>query len=88
MHKQIAIRDAGSIVPTIQGIDALVILMSTVLKMKLYFDPSKGRSPRFYFEDGAYPKQVISTFVDLWMAICFCFLLFFLLFMEYFCFIS
>ncbi|KAF3954947.1 hypothetical protein CMV_019771 [Castanea mollissima] len=54
---QIAIRDAGSIVPTIQGIDALVILIRTVLKMKPDFDPSKGRSPGFYFEDGAYPKQ-------------------------------
>ena len=84
MHKQIAVRDAGSIVPTIQGIDALVILISTVLKMKPDFDPSKGRSPGFYFEDGAYPKQVISTFADLWMAICFCFLLFILVFMEYF----
>ena len=48
MHKQIAIRDAGSIVPTIQGIDALVILISTVLKMKPDFDPSKGRSRGFY----------------------------------------
>uniref|UniRef100_A0A7N2RD53 Uncharacterized protein n=1 Tax=Quercus lobata TaxID=97700 RepID=A0A7N2RD53_QUELO len=57
VHKQIAIRDAGSIVPTIQGIDALVILISTMLKMKPDFDPSKGRSPGFYFEDGAYPKQ-------------------------------
>ncbi|KAK7861497.1 uncharacterized protein CFP56_000221 [Quercus suber] len=55
----IAIRDAGSIVPTIYGINALVILISTVvLKMKPDFDPSKGRSPRFYFEDGAYPKQI------------------------------
>ncbi|XP_065628142.1 uncharacterized protein At5g02240 isoform X2 [Quercus suber] len=26
--------------------------------MKPDFDPSKGRSPRFYFEDGAYPKQL------------------------------
>ncbi|KAM3694452.1 hypothetical protein ACJW31_07G059000 [Castanea mollissima] len=57
VHKQIAIRDAGSVVTTIQGIDALVILISTVLKMKPDFDPSKGRSPGFYFEDGAYPKQ-------------------------------
>ena len=83
MHKQIAIRDAGSIFPTIQVIDALVILICTVLKMKPDFDPSKGRSRVFYFEDGAYPKQVISTFAVLWMVICFC-----LLFMEYFCFIS
>nr|XP_023889880.1 uncharacterized protein At5g02240-like [Quercus suber]POE64230.1 uncharacterized protein, chloroplastic [Quercus suber] len=52
------IRDAGSLVPAIQGIDALVILTSAVPKMKPGFDPSKGGRPEFYFEDGAYPEQV------------------------------
>uniref|UniRef100_A0A5B6YU60 NAD(P)-binding domain-containing protein n=1 Tax=Davidia involucrata TaxID=16924 RepID=A0A5B6YU60_DAVIN len=52
------IRDADSIVPAIQGIDALIILTSAVPKMKPGFDPSKGGRPEFYFEDGAYPEQV------------------------------
>ncbi|XXG80878.1 hypothetical protein AAC387_Pa09g1646 [Persea americana] len=52
------IRDAGSIVPSIQGIDALIILTSAVPKMKPGFDPSKGERPEFYFEDGAFPEQV------------------------------
>lgn len=52
------VRDADSIVPAIQGIDALVILTSAVPKMKPGFDPSKGGRPEFYFEDGAYPEQV------------------------------
>lgn len=52
------IRDEGSIVPAIQGIDALVILTSAVPKMKPDYDPSKGGRPEFYFEDGAYPEQV------------------------------
>ena len=52
------IRDTGSIVPAIQGIDALVILTSAVPKMKPGFDPTKGERPEFYFEDGAYPEQV------------------------------
>ncbi|XP_077238990.1 uncharacterized protein At2g37660, chloroplastic-like [Tasmannia lanceolata] len=52
------IRDAESIVPAIQGIDALIILTSAVPKMKPGFDPSKGGRPEFYFEDGAYPEQV------------------------------
>ncbi|KAA8518915.1 hypothetical protein F0562_016311 [Nyssa sinensis] len=52
------IRDADSIVPAIQGIDALIILTSAVPKMKPGFDPSKGERPEFYFEDGAYPEQV------------------------------
>lgn len=52
------IRDAGSLVPAIQGVDALVILTSAVPKMKPGFDPSKGERPEFYFEDGAYPEQV------------------------------
>lgn len=53
------IREADSIIPAIQGIDALVILTSAVPKMKPGFDPSKGGRPEFYFEDGAYPEQVI-----------------------------
>lgn len=52
------IREAESIVPAIQGIDALIILTSAVPKMKPGFDPTQGR-PEFYFEDGAYPEQVI-----------------------------
>ncbi|KAF8397466.1 hypothetical protein HHK36_016383 [Tetracentron sinense] len=52
------IRDSNSIVPAIQGIDALIILTSAVPKMKPGFDPSKGERPEFYFEDGAYPEQV------------------------------
>lgn len=52
------IRDADSIVPAVQGIDALVILTSAVPKMKPGFDPSKGERPEFYFEDGKYPEQV------------------------------
>ncbi|GAB4856783.1 hypothetical protein Ancab_014701 [Ancistrocladus abbreviatus] len=51
------IRDADSIVPAIEGIDALIILTSAVPRMKPGFDPTKGR-PEFYFEDGAYPEQV------------------------------
>lgn len=57
------ITDANSIVPAIQGIDALVILTSAAPKMKPGFDPSKGGRPEFYFEDGAYPEQVISIIV-------------------------
>lgn len=56
------IRDAESIVPAVQGIDALIILTSAVPKMKPGFDPSKGGRPEFYFEDGSYPEQVNSTF--------------------------
>ncbi|CAN0926583.1 Uncharacterized protein At2g37660, chloroplastic [Linum grandiflorum] len=52
------IRDAESIVPAIQGIDALVILTSAVPKMKPGFDPSKGERPEFYFEEGSSPEQV------------------------------
>ena len=52
------IRDAGAIVPAIEGIDALIILTSAVPKMKPGFDPTKGGRPEFYFEDGAYPEQV------------------------------
>lgn len=52
------IRDTGSIIPAIQGIDALIILTSGVPKMKPGFDPTKGGRPEFYFEDGAYPEQV------------------------------
>ncbi|WCJ28313.1 NAD(P)-binding Rossmann-fold superfamily protein [Euphorbia peplus] len=51
------IREVDSIVPAIQGIDALIILTSGVPKMKPGYDPSQGR-PEFYFEDGAYPEQV------------------------------
>lgn len=52
------IREADSIIPAIQGIDALIILTSAVPKMKAGFDPSKGERPEFYFDDGAYPEQV------------------------------
>lgn len=52
------IRNAESLVPAIQGIDALVILTSAVPKMKPGFDPTKGGRPEFYFEDGANPEQV------------------------------
>ncbi|KAI4354508.1 hypothetical protein L6164_003361 [Bauhinia variegata] len=52
------IRDSDSIVPAIQGIDALIILTSAVPQMKPGFDPTKGGRPEFYFEDGAYPEQV------------------------------
>ncbi|XP_059667836.1 uncharacterized protein At5g02240-like [Cornus florida] len=52
------IRDADSIVPAIQGIDALIILTSAVPKMKPGFDITKGGRPEFFFEDGAYPEQV------------------------------
>lgn len=55
------IRDGGSIFPAIQGIEALVILTSAVPKMKPGFDPSKGERPEFYFEDGAFPEQVITV---------------------------
>lgn len=52
------IRDAESLIPAVQGIDALVILTSAVPKIKPGFDPSKGERPEFYFEDGAYPEQI------------------------------
>lgn len=52
------IRDADSILPAIQGIDALIILTSAVPKMKPGFDPSQGGRPEFYFEEGAFPEQV------------------------------
>lgn len=59
------IRNPDSIVPAIQGIDALIILTSGVPKMKPGFDPSKGERPEFYFEDGAYPEQVTTTMSDI-----------------------
>ncbi|EPS64191.1 hypothetical protein M569_10591, partial [Genlisea aurea] len=52
------IRDFDSIVPSFEGIDALIILTSAVPKMKPDFDPSKGGRPEFYFEDGEFPEQV------------------------------
>ena len=52
------IRNADTLGPAIQGIDALIILTSAVPKMKPGFDPTKGGRPEFYFEDGAYPEQV------------------------------
>ncbi|KAB1224124.1 hypothetical protein CJ030_MR2G023234 [Morella rubra] len=52
------IRDASTLVPAIQGVDALVILTSAVPKMKPGFDPTKGGRPEFCFDDGAYPEQV------------------------------
>lgn len=57
------IRDSNSIIPAIQGIDALIILTSAVPKMKPGFDPAKGGRPEFYFEEGAYPEQVIFTHI-------------------------
>ncbi|KAK9672007.1 hypothetical protein RND81_12G069700 [Saponaria officinalis] len=51
------IRDPDSIVPAIQGIDALIILTSAVPKMKPGSDPARER-PEFIFEDGCYPEQV------------------------------
>ncbi|CAJ1949331.1 unnamed protein product [Sphenostylis stenocarpa] len=52
------IRDAESITPAFQGIDALIILTSAVPQMKPGFDPTKGGRPEFYYADGAYPEQV------------------------------
>ncbi|KAK4478560.1 hypothetical protein RD792_014044 [Penstemon davidsonii] len=52
------ITKADTIVPAIEGIDALIILTSAVPKMKPGFDPAKGGRPEFYFEDGGYPEQV------------------------------
>ncbi|KAA3455103.1 ATP-dependent zinc metalloprotease FTSH 10, mitochondrial [Gossypium australe] len=52
------IRDTTTLVPAMQGIDALIILTSAVPRMKPGFDPTKGGRPEFYFEDGAYPEQV------------------------------
>ncbi|KAI3954698.1 hypothetical protein MKW98_019829 [Papaver atlanticum] len=52
------IRDAESILPAIQGVDALVILTTAAPKMKPGFDPTKGGRPDFFFEDGANPEQV------------------------------
>lgn len=52
------VRDADSIVPAIQGIDALIILTSAVPKIKPGFDFSQGGRPEFYFEEGTFPEQV------------------------------
>ncbi|KAL6987636.1 hypothetical protein U1Q18_013383 [Sarracenia purpurea var. burkii] len=52
------IRNSDSIVPVIQGVDALIILTSAVPKIKPGHDLTKGGRPEFYFEDGAYPEQV------------------------------
>ncbi|EOY07495.1 hypothetical protein QUC31_011308 [Theobroma cacao] len=52
------IRDPSTLVPAIQGVDALIILTSAVPRMKPGFDPTKGGRPEFYFDDGAYPEQV------------------------------
>lgn len=57
------IRDAETLVPAIQGIDALIILTSGVPLMKPGFDPTQGNRPEFYFDDGAYPEQVLLGFV-------------------------
>lgn len=56
------IRNTETLVPAIQGIDALVILTSAVPKMKPGFDPTKGGRPEFYFEEGSYPEQVLKFF--------------------------
>lgn len=58
------IRDAESISPAVEGIDALIILTSAVPKMKPGFDPSKGERPEFYFEDGSYPEQVTEHYIS------------------------
>ncbi|XP_004492363.1 uncharacterized protein At5g02240-like [Cicer arietinum] len=52
------IRDTESLIPAIQGIDALIILTSAVPLMKPGFDPTQGKRPEFYFDEGAYPEQV------------------------------
>ncbi|XAR50924.1 hypothetical protein NMG60_11005391 [Bertholletia excelsa] len=52
------IRNPDSIIPAIQGVDALIILTSAVPKMKPGSDPAKGGRPEFFFEEGAYPEQV------------------------------
>lgn len=57
------IRNTETILPAIQGIDALVILTSAVPKMKPGFDPTKGGRPEFFFEEGANPEQVLITLI-------------------------
>ncbi|CAL0304487.1 unnamed protein product [Lupinus luteus] len=52
------IRDSESLAPALEGIDALIILTSAVPQIKPGFDPTKGQSPEFYFEEGAFPEQV------------------------------
>ncbi|OVA17840.1 hypothetical protein BVC80_1835g232 [Macleaya cordata] len=66
------ITDAKTIIPAIQGIDALIILTSAVPKIKHGFIPTKGERvenyigedgsfdemPETYFENGCYPEQV------------------------------
>ncbi|KAG8376906.1 hypothetical protein BUALT_Bualt09G0112900 [Buddleja alternifolia] len=52
------IRNIETIVPAVQGIDALIILTSAVPKMKPGFDPTKGGRPEFYYEEGSFPEQV------------------------------
>ncbi|KAJ4795224.1 NAD(P)-binding Rossmann-fold superfamily protein [Rhynchospora pubera] len=52
------IRDANGIAPAFQGADAVIILTSSVPKMKPGFDPTKGGRPEFYYEDGQFPEQV------------------------------
>jgi hypothetical protein len=65
------IRNAESIVPAVQGIDALVILTSAVPQMKPGFDPTKGGRPEFYFDEGAYPEQVLTLLLHLFYSILF-----------------
>lgn len=71
------IRDAGSIIPAIQGIDALVILTSAVPLMKPGFDPTTGGRPEFYFDDGAYPEQVLLPFSFVCLSTCYIFFSFY-----------
>ncbi|KAJ7950297.1 NAD(P)-binding rossmann-fold protein [Quillaja saponaria] len=52
------IRDIDSLIPAMQGVDCLLILTSSVTKMKPGFDPIKGGKPEFCFEDGEYPEQI------------------------------
>jgi hypothetical protein len=33
--------------------------------MKPGFDPTKGGRPEFYFDEGAYPEQVLTLLLDL-----------------------
>lgn len=63
------IRDADSIVPAVEGIDALIILTSAVPKIKPGFDFSKGGRPEFYFEEGAFPEQVFRFQLDFVVAV-------------------
>ena len=57
------IRDAENIVAAFQGIDALIILTSAMPRIKPGFDPTKQKRPKYYFEEGAFPEQVLLHFL-------------------------